>query len=174
MCGRYYVDEETANEIERIINDIDEKLNDVKMGEIKPSQNALVLIGKKPELSAEVMQWGFPRFDKKGLIINARAESVKEKRTFKECVMQRRCIIPAAHYMAGVYQYIQNVERFVILTTQANQSVAKIHDRMPLILEEKEIEGWVYDNELADYLLRKVPVQLKTYQEFTQQTLNFL
>ena len=76
--------------------------------------------------------------------------------------------------MAGVYQYIQNVERVVILTTQANQSVAKIHDRMPLILDEKEIEGWVYDNELADYLLQKVPVQLKTYQEFTQQTLSFL
>ncbi|MCF2554365.1 SOS response-associated peptidase [Faecalicatena contorta] len=194
MCGRYYVDEETANEIKRIINDIDKKLNGVKMGEIKPAQNALVLTGKKTALSAEFMQWGFPRFDNKGLIINARAESVKEKRAFKESVMQRRCIIPAAHYfewdrsrtkttlsrcdsgivyMAGIYQYIQNVERFVILTTQANPSVIHIHDRMPLILEEKEIERWVYDNELADYLLRKVPVQLKTYQEFTQQCLNF-
>lgn len=195
MCGRYYVDEKTAKEIEKIVRNIDKKLNGVKMGEVQPSQNALVLTGKKPELSAEVMQWGFPRLDKKGLIINARAESVKEKRTFKDCEMQRRCIVPAAHYfewdrektktvlsrsdsgivyMAGVYQYIQNVERFVILTTQANQSVAKIHDRMPLILDEKEIEGWVYDNELADYLLQKVPVQLKTYQEFTQQTLSFL
>ena len=195
MCGRYYVDEKTAKEIEKIVRNIDKKLNGVKMGEVQPSQNALVLIGKKPELSAEVMQWGFPRLDKKGLIINARAESVKEKRTFKDCEMQRRCIVPAAHYfewyrektktvlsrsdsgivyMAGVYQYIQNVERVVILTTQANQSVAKIHDRMPLILDEKEIEGWVYDNELADYLLQKVPVQLKTYQEFTQQTLSFL
>lgn len=195
MCGRYYVDEKTAKEIEKIVRNIDKKLNGVKMGEVQPSQNALVLTGKKPELSAEVMQWGFPRLDKKGLIINARAESVKEKRTFKDCEMQRRCIVPAAHYfewdrektktvlsrsdsgivyMAGVYQYIQNVERFVILTTQANQSIAKIHDRMPLILDEKEIEGWVYDNELADYLLQKVPVQLKTYQEFTQQTLSFL
>lgn len=195
MCGRYYVDEKTAKEIEKIVRNIDKKLNGVKMGEVQPSQNALVLTGKKPELSAEVMQWGFPRLDKKGLIINARAESVKEKRTFKDCEMQRRCIVPAAHYfewdrektktvlsrsdsgivyMAGVYQYIQNVERVVILTTQANQSVAKIHDRMPLILDEKEIEGWVYDNELADYLLQKVPVQLKTYQEFTQQTLSFL
>lgn len=195
MCGRYYVDEKTAKEIEKIVRNIDKKLNGVKMGEVQPSQNALVLTGKKPELSAEVMQWGFPRLDKKGLILNARAESVKEKRTFKDCEMQRRCIVPAAHYfewdrektktvlsrsdsgivyMAGVYQYIQNVERVVILTTQANQSVAKIHDRMPLILDEKEIEGWVYDNELADYLLQKVPVQLKTYQEFTQQTLSFL
>ena len=167
----------------------------MQTGEIKPSQNALVLTGKDPELSATVMQWGFPRFDKKGLIINARAESVKEKRMFQGSVMQRRCIIPARHYfewdrektktilsrndsgivyMAGIYQYIQNVERFVILTTQANQSVKNIHDRMPLILEEKEIEGWIYDNELADYLLRTVPVQLKVYQEFTQQKLNFL
>ena len=75
--------------------------------------------------------------------------------------------------MAGIYQYFQNVERFVILTTEANSSVLTIHDRMPLILEEKELEGWIYDNELADYLLRKTPVQLKTFQEYTQQTLNF-
>jgi len=44
---------------------------------------------------------------------------------------------------------------------------------MPLILEEKELEGWIYDNELADYLLRKTPVHLKTFQEYTQQILNF-
>ena len=42
--------------------------------------------------------------------------------------------------MAGIYQYFQNVERFVILTTEANSSVLTIHDRMPLILEEKELE----------------------------------
>ena len=126
--------------------------------------------------------------------INVRAESVKEKKTFRDSVIHRRCIVLAAHYyewdkarskttmsrmdeaivyMAGIYQYFQNVERFVILTIQANQSVIKIHDRMLLILETKELEGWIYDNELADYLLRKTPVQLKTYQEYTQQTLSF-
>lgn len=194
MCGRYYVDEEMLHEIKKITRKIDEKFGNVRTGEILPSQNAMVLTGKTPELSAEIMQWGFPRYDKKGLIINARAESVKEKKTFRDSAIHRRCIVPAAHYfewdkekskttlsrtdegivyMAGIYQYFQNVERFVILTTEANSSVFKIHDRMPLILEEKELEGWIYDNELADYLLRKTPVHLKTFQEYTQQTLNF-
>lgn len=194
MCGRYYVDEEMLHEIKKITRKIDEKFGNVRTGEILPSQNAMVLTGKTSELSAEIMQWGFPRYDKKGLIINARAESVKEKNTFRDSAIHRRCIVPAAHYfewdkekskitlsrtdegivyMAGIYQYFQNVERFVILTTEANPSVIKIHDRMPLILEEKELEGWIYGNELADYLLRKTPVHLKTFQEYTQQTLNF-
>ena len=126
MCGRYYVDEEMLHEIKKITRKIDEKFGNVRTGEILPSQNAMVLTGKTPELSAEIMQWGFPRYDKKGLIINARAESVKEKKTFRDSAIHRRCIVPAAHYfewdkekskttlsrtdegivyMAGIYQY---------------------------------------------------------------------
>lgn len=189
MCGRYYVDDDMLQEIKKITSKIDRDLYGVQTGEITPAQNTLVLTGKEKDLSLEVMQWGFPRYDSKGLIINARAESVREKRTFRDSVMNRRCIIPARHYfewdksktkttlsradnglvyMAGIYQYFQNVERFVILTTAANTTVAAIHDRMPLILEEQEIESWIYDNELAGYLLQKIPAPMKTYQEYQQ------
>lgn len=189
MCGRYYVDDDMLQEIKKITSKIDSDLYGVKTGEITPAQNAIVLTGKEKDLSLEVMQWGFPRYDSKGLIINARAESVREKRTFRDSVMNRRCIIPARHYfewdksrtkttlsrederlvyMAGIYQLFQNVERFVILTTAANTTAAPIHDRMPLILEEQEIESWIYDNELAGYLLQKIPAPLKTFQEYQQ------
>ncbi|MDE7259344.1 MAG: SOS response-associated peptidase [Lachnospiraceae bacterium] len=42
--------------------------------------------------------------------------------------------------MAGLYNRYQNEDRFVILTTAANESMNPVHDRMPLLLEQDEIE----------------------------------
>ena len=39
-------------------------------------------------------------------------------------------------YMAGLYNRYQNEDRFVILTTLANESMKPVHDRMPLLLEQ--------------------------------------
>ena len=108
-------------------------------------------------MAARQMQWGFPGFQGKGLLINARAEAILDKKTFRESVLHRRCVIPARHFyewsknkekytfqspkqddtlfMAGCYQIYNGQNRFVILTTQANASVAPVHERMPLLLE---------------------------------------
>lgn len=192
MCGRYYVDDEMANEISRIIKNLDNCFKKVKEGDVCPSQNALVITGKETGLSPAFMQWGFPRFDQKGLIINARAETVTERRTFRDSVLHRRCIIPARRYyewdaakekvtfsrtdspilyMAGFHQIMQDKERFVVITTQANDSVRKIHDRMPLILEEQELEEWIYNDGAVDFILSRTPAALEHYQEYEQQTL---
>ncbi|MCI5648694.1 MAG: SOS response-associated peptidase [Fusicatenibacter sp.] len=192
MCGRYYVDDETAREIEKVVREAEAKLQICHRGDICPSSHAAVLTGKKPQLTAEEMIWGFPNDQRKGLLINARAESVLEKRTFRDSVLHRRCIIPARQFyewdsdrnrvtfsredssvlfMAGCYQMFQNQERFVILTTQANVSVEKVHDRMPVILEPKELEDWIYDDEYLEFALRKTPVLLKHDQEYEQLNL---
>lgn len=192
MCGRYYVDDDTAREIEKVVRSIDSKVKIEKSGDVYPSQSAAVLTGKKSALSAEQMYWGFPQYQKKGLLINARAETVLERKTFRESVLHRRCIIPAKHfyewdsskqkvtfmrkdqpvlYMAGFYNCFQEEERFVIITTQANDSVVKVHDRMPLILEEAELEDWIYDEKFLNFALHKTPIQLKRYQEYEQQRL---
>ncbi len=155
MCGRYYIDEEMLHEIKKITRKIDEKFGNVRIGEILPSQNAMVLTGKIPELSAEIMQWGFPRYDNKGLIINARAESVKEKKTFRDSAIHRRCIVPAAHYfewdkekskttlsrtdegivyMAGIYQYFQNVERFMMDLKNSDDDVEALEQKFQRLL----------------------------------------
>lgn len=190
MCGRYYVDEDTAKEIQKVIRDLDRKLA-LEAGDVHPSEQAVVLTGKCPRLTADRMKWGFPQHDRKGLLINARAESALERITFRDSVRHRRCIIPAAHfyewnkakekatfcredspalYMAGIWNHFENGDRFVILTTQANASVAPIHERMPLILEKNELENWVYEDGYAEYLLRKTPVLLKRKQEYEQMT----
>ena len=53
MCGRYYVDDETAREIEKVVREVDAKLRKERMGDIYPSQTAAVLTGKIPGLKAE-------------------------------------------------------------------------------------------------------------------------
>ena len=138
------------------------------------------------------MHWGFPQYQKKGLLINARAETALERKTFRESVLHRRCVIPARHFyewdfdknkvtffredrpvlfMAGFYNRFQDDERFIILTTQANASVSPVHNRMPLVLDEGELEDWVYDDKFTEYALHKTSPELWREQEYEQQSL---
>ena len=191
MCCRYYYDEKMAREIEKICKNIDRKLR-MAAREVCPSEKAPIIIGRKGKLLLEEMQWGFPQQDKKGLLINARSEGIGEKKTFSESVRRRRCVIPASGYfewdarknkvsfnrtdnkpiyIAGVYNMIDNAERFVVITTAANESVSNVHDRMPLILEEDEIDKWIYDDKETEFLLNKKSPKLEQCREYEQQTL---
>ena len=192
MCGRYYVDDETAREIEKLVRDLDRKLQIERTGGVFPAQNATIIKGQEHHLAAEQMRWGFPGFEKGKLLINARAETALERPTFRESVQDRRCIIPARGFyewnkskekftferketpvlfMAGCYNRYEGQERFVILTTDANSSVAPVHNRMPLILEQEELKDWVLDDGAIEYLLHKTPVLLKPHAEYEQMRL---
>ena len=192
MCGRYYVDDETAREIEKLVRDLDRKLQIERTGDVFPAQNATIIKGQEHHLAAEQMRWGFPGFEKGKLLINARAETALERPTFRESVQDRRCIIPARGFyewnkskekftferketpvlfMAGCYNRYEGQERFVILTTDANSSVAPVHNRMPLILEPEELKDWVLDDQATEYLLHKTPVLLEVHAEYEQMRL---
>ena len=195
MCGRYYIDDETSREIKKILSDLDMKNagKRYKTGEIFPTDTAPVLItennGIKPELSA----WGFPKFNDNGVIINAKSETIYEKKMFRESLMFRRCIIPAngffewnenkekiyftqqdsdITYMAGIYNTFKDESRFVIFTTNANQSIVDVHDRMPLILQKDQIHSWLFDCSQTQNLLKQIPVSLKRITEFEQLKLD--
>ena len=58
MCGRYYVDDETAREIEKIVRNLDRKLHVERTGDIRPSQRAAVIRGENEHLMADCMAWG--------------------------------------------------------------------------------------------------------------------
>ncbi len=192
MCGRYYIDEETAMELEKIVKDIDRKLNphDYK-GDIVPSVTVPVLTSHNQEMSLELLSWGFKRFDEKGLLINARAETIMEKKTFKECLRQRRCAVVAAGFyewdksrnkfnfthkanklmlMAGLYD---EEKRFVIITTKANDSMSPVHDRMPLVLNQTDVSLWLNDAKETGNVLTKTPPLLERYTELEQMRLDF-
>lgn len=207
MCGRFYVDEGTAREIERVIRGVDLRIQKMRTGDIYPSQSAGILTchsqqknplsagpaaKNSPALELNEMHWGFPQYQKKGLLINAKAETALERRTFRENVLHRRCVIPARQFyewdsdknkvtffredravlfMAGFYNRFQDEVRFIILTTQANASVSPVHNRMPLVLDEGELEDWVYDDKFTEYVLHKTPTELRREQEYEQQSL---
>ena len=93
MCGRYYVDDETAREIEKLVRDLDRKLQIERTGDVFPAQNATIIKGQEHHLAAEQMRWGFPGFEKGKLLINARAESALERRD-----LSGQCAAQALHH----------------------------------------------------------------------------
>lgn len=198
MCGRYYVDEDTAGEIEKLVHHVDDKMQQNVAGcvclqekDIHPSETAPVLLASEKGLCCTWQKWGFPGFDGKQLIFNARSESALEKKMFRESVERRRIVVPAAGfyewsknkeknifsrkgqplYMAGLYNRYHDEERFVILTTAANESMKPVHDRMPLLLERNEISQWLNEDTLVEDFLRKTPALLDRKVEFEQMSL---
>ena len=74
--------------------------------------------------------------------------------------------------MAGIFDQYQEEDRFVILTTAANESMKQlVHDRMPLLLERNEIESWIFEDQHAADLLKKTPALLERRTDFEQMSL---
>ncbi len=183
MCGRYNFTVEQNDEIIEILEKLNAKFHNaaVKTGEIYPTNQAPILTLEQEEISPTISAWGFPKFDEKGVIINARSETVFTKKTFRDSLLNRRCIIPSTGfyewdsekrkflfrmegtkvlYMAGLYTNYREELRFVILTTEANASMKEIHTRMPLVIPKHEVSAWIKDGQATDEFLKRVPPQL--------------
>ena len=192
MCARNVIEPDEA-EIRSIIDEAVKHLGEtenVKTGEIFPTNNAPVLALGENSMRPYIMKWGFPHFRGKGVIINARAETVLEKRTFRESVLSRRCIIPASGfyewksnetkhkdkylftlpqsgvlYIAGFYNsFIDDgikTNKFIIITTAANKSMSDIHNRMPLVLQKDDIRPWLSNSYAAFKMLSNTPAELE-------------
>ena len=98
MCGRYYVEPESSSELLELIAEAKRKSDEVKTGEVFPSDTAAVIANNR-QLKPTVfpMRWGFERRGG-GLAINARSETAGEKQLFRESAQLRRCLIPASCY----------------------------------------------------------------------------
>ena len=196
MCGRYYITEENKNELGKLVHDLERKINRTKFaGDIVPSAKAPILFADEKELSATMSKWGFPGIQGKNLIINARAETARSKSLFSNCLTSGRCVIPAAGfyewdksrnkftftgkqsnilYLAGIYRQREQEDQFVILTTQANASMERVHPRMPLILNQNQMEAWLMKEEQTDSLLKTVPEELQSRADMEQMRLDFI
>ncbi|HBE87400.1 MAG TPA: SOS response-associated peptidase, partial [Lachnoclostridium sp.] len=93
MCGRYYIEIDDV-ELRSIVAEVERKTA-VKTGEIFPTNLAPVL---SPDGIMKAMRWGFPKYDGKGEIINARSETAAEKNMFRRPMMEGRCLVPASWY----------------------------------------------------------------------------
>lgn len=185
MCGRYYVSGTLVGETDK---------TDEQGYEVHPTDVAPVIMGDHGRLVVSRQRWGYPGFEGTRVIFNARAESVMEKRLFSNGIWHHRIAIPGnwfyewnrnkervtffredstVLYMAGFYDWFEGEERFVILTTAANESMSGTHDRMPLILEEGEIRDWIFCQDRAQEMLRRVPISLAKRMEYEQKSLSF-
>lgn len=120
-------------------------------------------------------------------MINARSETINEKPSFRQAFRQRRCIIPASGFyewrkigsrktpfyihmanddpmaFAGIWETWRTpegawIETCAILTTKANGLVAKLHDRMPVILPKESYDTWLNPDEHDPEILKKLLV----------------
>jgi len=123
------------------------------------------------------MRWGFvPRWAKDpsvgGKMNNARAETVAEKPSFREAYRKRRCLIPANGYyewkpeggrkqpyyiypsggalfaFAGLWEQWNDLETCTVITTEANEKMAAVADRMPVIVSPAEYSAWLEGGEI--------------------------
>lgn len=183
MCGRYtlYAGED-YDEITDIVSAVEQALRAGGVlppaGEIYPTNLAPVLVPSVGKATPELLGWGFPNVHSKGVLINARAETVRQKPFFRSSFYNARCVIPSAGffewdksrlkyrfslpdtgvlYMAGLFREFDGENRFLILTTAANSSVADIHDRMPVVLPKARIDDWLFYTDRAEALLASVP-----------------
>lgn len=176
MCGRFYIQSMDVDELRKIIQEIESNSSEsddnvkIKLGEIFPTDVVPVIAyDKNNQPTPSLMKWGFAKPDGKGVIINARSETVCEKAMFRSAVMNRRCLIPALHYfewdrsggkkvkyaikteddalifMAGIYRFEKNsnVPVFTILTTSPADTIRFIHDRMPVLIPRDLHKEWL-------------------------------
>lgn len=186
MCGRFDLDR-SNKEIDRIVQALAPDAPAVKYGEIAPTNNAPVLGIFDDMIAPKVMAWGFPRWDGKGVIFNARAECALHKPMFRKALRERPLAVPTTGFfewrssedkkskekflfrssdpvlfLAGFWSHFPDDPlpyRFNILTTDANDAMLPFHNRMPVILAHNELEGWLAGKSL-DRVLSKIPPPL--------------
>ncbi|MBD1843316.1 SOS response-associated peptidase [Cyanobacteria bacterium FACHB-63] len=172
MCGRF-TQTHLAEAIAQTF-DLDEIPNWQPRYNIAPTQSIGAIV--EPH-HFKLLRWGLiPAWAKDATIanklINARAETVSEKPSFRDAFKRRRCLIVADGYyewkkqpgrkqpfyfqrenhqpfaFAGLWERWnspdgETVETCTIITTEANELAATVHDRMPVILSEDEYDRWL-------------------------------
>ena len=178
MCGRAYALFTEADLAGRYL-----KGRPATLGELAPTYNLAPT--QRTPIVREVngarerarLRWGLvPSWAKElkigASMINARAETIAEKPSFRVAFRQRRCIVPLSGFIewqregtrkrpfaiyradrsimsvAGIWERWADpagveVQTFAVITTGANGFMAPIHDRMPVILEPGDEDSWL-------------------------------
>lgn len=149
---------------------------------IAPTQPVLTVLQHDSTREARLLQWGLiPSWSKEAKgFINARVETIEEKPSFKESFQRRRCLILADGFyewerngkiaqpyyfqmkdarpfaFAAVWDRWQSkkgsIASCAIITTTANELLAEIHTRMPVILPPESYEPWLSEDSRATEL----------------------
>lgn len=178
MCGRYYLQRDPAGLV-RYFDAAPPTPNHPPSWNIAPTQSGLVL-RRNPQTGTghlDVLRWGLvPRWAKDASgaarLINARAETVLEKPSFRDAFRKRRCLVP----MDGFYEWAQNempkqpfavalrsgapmaaagiwegwqqsdgswLRTYSVITCAAAGRQIQLHQRMPVTIPPKDWGAWL-------------------------------
>jgi putative SOS response-associated peptidase YedK len=177
MCGRI-TQQLTSDEIARLFGAEDEVADPGGHFNVAPTQHVDVVLDSDSHRVVTRLRWGLvpswaadPSIGSR--LINARAEGVAEKPSFRSSFRRHRCIVPADSFyeweragstkvpyvigkrdgsplaLAGLWASWRSTDSderlrtFTIITTEANALVRTIHDRMPVILPEGAWDEWL-------------------------------
>ncbi|GIN20082.1 SOS response-associated peptidase [Siminovitchia fordii] len=185
MCGRFTLTATFPKIINRfeIQNLFDEDLYSPNYN-VAPSQSVLAVINDGTYNRLGYLRWGLipywandPKIGYK--MINARAETLNEKPSYRNAYKKRRCLILADSFyewkrhkdksktpmriklksddlfaMAGLWETWKSTEgesihSCTVITTKPNELVKDIHDRMPVILKPEDESVWL-DKSITD------------------------
>ena len=174
MCGRYSFAIEDALILERFGIRVRTAIYKARYN-CSPTQNLAVITNNDPD-AMSFFRWGLvPNWAKDPSIgnklINARAETLVEKPSFKNAFRNRRCLVPATGFFewqhngrdvawhfgmkngdafcfAGLWdKWVSGdggiIHSFTIITTSPNALVGQIHNRMPVILLREDEQRWI-------------------------------
>ena len=180
MCGRYLIT--SSPEALRRLFGYREQPNFPPRYNVAPTQPVPVVILENGVRQFRLMRWGFlPSWAKDprtfALVINARAETVLEKPSFRNAIRLRRCILPADGYyewktsptrkqphlirrrdgepigFAGVAETWmgpngEEVDTVAIVTAAATPEMAVLHDHVPVSIDPRDFDRWLGGDEL--------------------------
>ncbi|MEA1971455.1 MAG: SOS response-associated peptidase [Thermodesulfobacteriota bacterium] len=171
MCGRFTLYSSVSN-LKKVF-DIDTVTCEMEASYNIAPGNEIYAIIRGQDNRLGKLHWGLVPPWAKDLsgasgLINARAETLQEKPSFRKAFKERRCLIPADGFyewrekqpwyctpatgtlfgFAGLWETWKGKDQSVyhsctIITTEASESVKGIHDRMPVIFKPEVIKEWL-------------------------------
>ncbi|MFS0574776.1 SOS response-associated peptidase [Sporosarcina sp. 179-K 3D1 HS] len=178
MCGRFTLFAPYYEIIKRFdIESAFEESDYIPSYNIAPSNQVAAIINDGQKNRLGYLKWGlvppWAKDEKIGYkMINARAETVAEKPSYRNAFKKRRCILPADSFyewqrkegnkipmriklkddglfaIAGLWESWKKPDGSMLytctaITTEPNVLVKPIHDRMPVILRKEDEAAWL-------------------------------
>lgn len=175
MCGRFVITSPPA--AVRLAFGYLDQPNFPARYNVAPTQPIPVVIVEQGARRFQLMRWGLiPSWVKDprafSLLINARAETVRDKPAFRNALKRRRCLVPADGYYewqrAGARKqpyFIhpqdglplglaalaetwvgpngEELDTVAIITAAASAAMAALHDRVPVVIAPEDVARWL-------------------------------
>ena len=168
MCGR--LDIMSSSLSKKVSDNLNIQFFTADNRDLRPTQTVSTITSIDNRLQQLDTSWGIKPSWAKKLLINAQAESVSDKPTFRKAFANHRCVVPCSGwyewsstqgngkqkylfgfenqepiYMAGIWytSVDEKPPQLVTLTTTPIESCKPYHHRMPLLIPVSAVEDWL-------------------------------